>query len=167
MVIWKKNKDYSATPLRAKIVDTMKLLYREPQRLEVAKKLAQSFCFEYDNINLVKETNNWYVFALDMDEKSEHKAILVNSTLETKVGILYSSNGFHFTNFEISEWRGVLLAELLKYKEQYDISFEAIADEIAHNNNQEVAQHLAIYNIYPNIQEDAVQYADMLLHYAL
>ncbi len=167
MVIWKKNKDYSAKPPRAKIVDTLEVLYREPQRLEVATKLAQSFSFEYDKINLVKKANDWYVFALDMDEEREHKAILVNSILETKVGLLYTSNGFHFTNYEISEWRGALLDELLKYKEQYEISYEEIADEIALLNNEKVVQHLALCKTYPNIQENAIEYADMLLHYVL
>ncbi len=167
MVIWKKNRNNCAKHPRATIVDTMKLLYREPKRLEVATKLAQSFSFEYEKITLVKESKDWYVFALDMDKKNEHKAILVNSTLETKVGTLYSSNGLHFTNFEISEWRGTLLAELLKYKDECDLGYDEIADEIAHYNNEEVAKHLALGKTYPNIQEDAIQYADMLLHYAL
>lgn len=167
MAIWKKNNNYKAEPPVAKIIDTLKVLHREPKRLEAATKLAQSYHFEFDKIHLVKETNNWYVFALDMDEKREHKAILVNSRLETKVGSLYSSNGLHFTDFEISEWRGVLLAELLKYKEQYGISYDEVANEIAQLKNEEIVQHLALSNTYPNIQENALDYADLLLHNVL
>ena len=161
MVIWKYNKKCAKKARQAKVVDTLRLQASNPDRLEAAKNTAKEFEYEYQTISLVKVWDDWFAFGLDMDERSEHEAILVNSKSETRLAKLYHSRDMHFTDWEIDLWREELLRELLKIEsESNSVDMKQVANELVGMTNERVAGYLSEGS--SDIKENAKDYASIV-----
>ena len=161
MVIWEYNKKWAKKARQAKVVDTLRLQASNPDRLEAAKNTAKEFEYEYQTINLVKVWDDWFVFGLDMDERSEHEAILVNSKSETRLAKLYHSRDMYFTDWEIDQWREELLRELLKIEsESNSVDMKQVANELVGMTNERVVGYLSEGS--SDIKENAKDYASLV-----
>ncbi len=143
---------------KAKVVDTLKLQALHPDRMEIAVRKANKYYKGYHTINLVKTWDDWFVYGLDMDDEPMHYYVMVDSRHEVRTGRLYTSRGMHFTNMEISAWRGEVLAELLRIqKEAPNVSNEQIAAEFIALTDKHVADLLSEgpYDIIENARQYA------------
>ncbi len=146
---------------KAKIVDTLKLQAQHPDRMEVAVQAAQRCHRGYHTITLVKTWDDWFVYAIDIDDASIHHFVMVNRTHEVRTGKLYTSQGQYFTSMEINAWRGEVLAELLRIqKESPNVDNEQIAAELVGLTNKRVASYLS--EGPEDIFEHARQYANFM-----
>ena len=161
MVIRKYNKELAKKPKLAKVVDTLQLQASNPERLEAAKKTAKKYKFEFQTIRLVKVWEDWFVYGLDMDERKEHHAILVNTELNVRLAHLYSYGDKQFTNWETDLWREELLRELLQIESESSVvDLRQVANELVGMTDERVTEYLSVGS--SDIKENAKDYAFMV-----
>ena len=96
----------------------MRLQAIHSDKLENVKRLIRNYNFKYKDISLVKEWEEWVIFALDMDGREEHDAIMARDKYPNYLFCtLYSyhvgTDVFHFTDEETYVWRCRYLESLL------------------------------------------------------
>lgn len=144
----------------AKIVDTLRLLTLEKERLGRAQAIADEIELQYRQLTLVKVCKEKYVYAADLDERFEHEAIALDADGEGGLTLVYSSkNGnetVYFTVDELNDWRHEYYLELLNiakeesYKNGFDerwafdeavcLSKEGLVEAMTWNSPKEYAE---------------------------
>ena len=143
----------------AQIVDTLRLRALEKERMDAALTFADDIELCYQELALVKVYKDYYVYAVDMDERFEHEAIAIDADGEGMHTYVYSSkNGnepVYFINEELSSWRYEFYLELLKivkkekvqngfderwaFDEAANLSKEALVEAMTWNSPKEYA----------------------------
>ena len=160
MVTWKKNNKYIKKASKAKVVDLLKLQNMHPDRMEIVVKEAREWHLQYDRVSLVKVWDDWFVYGLKVNGQEMQDTILVNSKHDIRIGKIFNMRNLYFTNFEIDNRRGEVLAELLRIqKEAPNIDNELIAREMSFLDNNKCLRMMSDGNVYPDLIENAREYA--------
>ena len=102
----------------ALIDDTLRLHALEPLRLKTAKAIANDVELEYEHLTLVMLRNADYIYAVDMDDAFEHKAIAVDADGNGSCTSVYSFNNgkenFYYLAEDLKDWRYRYYQALMK-----------------------------------------------------
>ena len=105
-------------------------------KLKAAKRVSRDYNIKYKDISFVKEWEEWTIFAFDLDEREEHKALLVRDVYPQYLFCpLHSYRSgdevFHFTEEEIDVWRYRFLKALLEIVKRSDALEAGLSKEWA------------------------------------
>lgn len=108
---------------QAKVVDSLRLQAIHSDKLRLAIQTARDYNCKYKTISFVKEWNEWVVFALDLDKREKHEAIMVRDQYPQILFCPLHSYSvgdevFHFTDEETDAWRCQFLEALLEIVKQ-------------------------------------------------
>lgn len=139
----------------AKVVDTMRLQAIHSDKFEQVKRLVRDYNYKYKDISLVKEWEEWVIFAFDMDGREEHDAIMVRDDYpQFLLCTLYSyhvdTDVFHFTDEETDVWRCRYLESLISIVKrpkaiEAGLSKEWAVGQIVGTTRQMLAQVMPFY----------------------
>lgn len=145
---------------RAQIVDSLRLHALEKERIEAARSIAIDIELVFKDLTLAKIYKDNYVYAVDVDERFEHEAIMVDADGEGGHTFIYSAikgkETLYFISEELSNWRYDFYLELLRiakeekghngfderwaFDEAVNLSKEGLVEAMTWNSPKEYAE---------------------------